>query len=37
MFAALLALASAAIMIAWLLFRGISDEKWHATANVADS
>jgi hypothetical protein len=30
MFAALLALASAAIMIAWLLLRGINDEKWHA-------
>ena len=36
-FAALFALASAGIMIAWLLFRGISDEKWHAArAHVAE-
>src|SRR6185436_17623886 len=35
-FAAILALASAGIMIAWLLFLGISDEKWRAAANIAE-
>ena len=37
LFAALFALASVGIMIAWLLFRGISNEKWHAAANVGGS
>jgi hypothetical protein len=36
MFAAMLALASAAIMIGWLLFRGINDEKWKAAAKSAE-
>jgi Domain of unknown function (DUF4386) len=36
MFTAILALANAAIMIAWLLFRGISDEKWHAAVDIAE-